>query len=258
MTQRYAIAFPLVLGFMAASGLVAACGGGEDASGSSGDPGSSGSTTTGEPTGPSAGASSGASGTGAGGDAGTSSGQPAAPKAVRFVAIGDTGTGTAAQKKVGDTIAAVCKARGCDFVQLLGDNIYESGVSSVDDPLWQTAFETPYAAVDQDFYAVLGNHDYGHNGLGTDFGKGTHEIAYTAKSKKWKMPSAYYQYVPPAGANNVHMFALDTNMQMFGQDDDQKSDVAAFIAASTSEWKIAVGHHPYKSNGPHGNAGKYD
>ena len=237
--------------------VVAACGGSEGGSpGKGADPGapsdgassSSSSGTPGASSGtPSADIDAGSSGT----DSGTS-------KVVRFVALGDTGTGSNDQLKVGNTIAAVCKARGCDFVQLLGDNIYDSGASSADDPVWQTHFETPYAAVDLDFYAVLGNHDYGHNGAGTDFSKGQNEIDYTAKSKKWKMPSAYYHYAPAAGAGAVEVFALDTNMAMFGQDSAQRKDIAAFIAASKAEWKIAVGHHPYKSNGPHGNAGNYE
>jgi len=28
--------------------------------------------------------------------------------------------------------------------------------------------------------------------------------------------------------------------------------------SGTQKWKIAFGHHPYLSNGPHGNAGSYD
>ena len=181
---------------------------------------------------------------------------PPPPKttSVRFVAMGDTGTGDAGQTKIAGAVAAKCKKDGCDFVQLLGDNIYDSGASSVDDPVWQERFETPYAAIDLDFFAVLGNHDYGANGAGTDFAKGQNEVAYTKKSKKWKMPTAYYHHTK----ENVELFALDTNMAFFGQSGPQKTDMTAWIAASKAEWKIAVGHHPYKSNGPHGNAGSYD
>lgn len=183
---------------------------------------------------------------------------PEASKAVRFIAVGDTGTGENPQFKVANAISAVCKARGCDFVQLLGDNIYESGASSPDDPIFQSHFEIPYAAIDLDFWVVLGNHDYGHNGLGTDFGRGQHEIDYTSRSKKWKLPSAYWNYAPPTGKGAVEFFGLDTTMAMFGRDAEQRTDMAARIAASTAEWKIALGHHPYKSNGSHGNAGEYD
>ncbi|MBK6692809.1 MAG: hypothetical protein IPG50_11450 [Myxococcales bacterium] len=42
------------------------------------------------------------------------------------------------------------------------------------------------------------------------------------------------------------------------QDNAQRADLAKWMAASTAAWKIAMGHHPKISNGPHGNAGKYD
>ena len=127
--------------------------------------------------------------------------------------MGDTGTGSPGQKTIADAVAAKCKKDGCDFVQLLGDNLYDSGASSVDDPIWQSTSRLPYAAIDLDFYAVLGNHDYGANGAGTDFPKGKNEIDYTTKSKKWKMPSAYFHFTK----GNVELFALDTNMALFSQ-----------------------------------------
>ncbi len=179
---------------------------------------------------------------------------PPASVPVRFVAMGDTGTGSNDQLKIGNTIAAKCAKDGCDFVQLLGDNLYPSGATSTSDPIWQEKFEIPYAAVNLPFYAALGNHDYGADGAGTDFGRGKNEVDYTNVSTKWKMPAAYYRFTK----GPLEIFALDTNMMMFSQAGQQKTDMAGFIAASTSRWKIAVGHHPYKSNGPHGNAGSYD
>src|SRR5688500_10870429 len=126
-----AIAFALV-------SSASACGGADESSSSSstaGGPGgtsssSGSSTTTGTPT-----TSSGAPGSP---DGGASSGTPGpTPKSVSFIAVGDTGTGSNDQTKVGNTMAAICKSRGCDFIQLLGDNLYDSGASSVDDPIWQ-------------------------------------------------------------------------------------------------------------------------
>lgn len=176
---------------------------------------------------------------------------------VRFVAMGDTGKGNQEQKNVGAAVAAKCAKDGCDFVQLLGDNIYDSGASSANDAQFQTKFEQPYASVNLPFYVVLGNHDYGgvpSGGTGNEFGKGKNEVDYTALSQKWKLPAPYYRRT----VKHVELFALDTNMQMYSQDAQQKTDMKAWIGASTATWKIAVGHHPYKSNGPHGNAGSYD
>src|SRR5688572_16744058 len=242
----------LTLGSLLVFALIA-CGGDDKSSSSSGDPTSSGGTSSGGTSGTTSG---GTSGTTSGGTSSGDSGAPTPPttKSVKFVAMGDTGTGSNDQQKIGNTISAICKTRGCDFVQLLGDNLYDSGASSVDDQIWKDKFETPYAAVNLDFYAVLGNHDYGHDGLGTDFGKGKVEVEYTKKSTKWKMPAAYWQRT----VENVFMVGLDTNMMMFSQDSNQKKDIPGWITASTAQWKIAFGHHPYKSNGPHGNAGNYD
>lgn len=183
-------------------------------------------------------------------------GEPAAPATppVRFVAMGDTGTGENGQIKIGNAIAAKCAKDGCDFVQLLGDNLYPSGAASTTDPIWQERFEIPYAAVNLPFYVVLGNHDYGGDGAGTDFPKGKNEIDYTAVSTKWKLPAAHYKFAK----GPAEFFALDTNMAMFGQAGAQKGDVLTWLADSKAKWKIAFGHHPYKSNGDHGNAGKYD
>lgn len=188
------------------------------------------------------------------GDAGTVE----QPTVVRFIAMGDTGKGTSKQQKVGNTISAFCAERGCDFIQLLGDNLYETGAESVDDPVWKKAFETPYAAIDVDFWVVLGNHDYGGAGAGNEFDKGKNEVAYSAKSPKWKLPAPYWHSAPPTGHGKVEIFGLDTNMILYNKATDQKRDFPQWLENSTAEWKIAVGHHPYLSNGPHGNAGEYD
>lgn len=231
--------------------LVISCGGeAGQASSGSGEPGPDTGTGNSPRTPPSSGP------TPAANDAGVTT--PRSHTGVRFVAMGDTGTGETAQVKVGNTVAAICKDRGCDFVQLLGDNLYQSGADSADDPIWQTHFETPYAAVEQEFWVVLGNHDYGHAGAGTDFAKGQNEIDYTAKSTKWKLPSAYWHKTLTKADADLEVFGLDTNSILWGRDSEQKTDMDAWLAASKAEWKIAMGHHPYKSNGDHGNAGNYD
>jgi hypothetical protein len=178
---------------------------------------------------------------------------------VRFVAMGDTGKGDAMQYQVGAAVAAKCAASGCDFIQLLGDNIYDNGVDSVTDPQWAEKFELPYAPVPHQFFAILGNHDYGGNGAGFEFAKALVQVAYTAVSAKWRMPATYYQRV----VGHVAFFALDSNAQMWSPGDPtrdaaQRVDVDAWLDASAAPWKISLGHHPYLSNGPHGNAGEYE
>jgi hypothetical protein len=184
----------------------------------------------------------------------TTTTMPTVGGVVRFAALGCTGKANAAQFAVAAALEAKCAADGCDFVQLLGNNIYDNGVESPTDEQWDEKFEIPYAGIHLPFFAVLGNHDYGGNGAGYEFGKGQHQIDRTPLSGKWRMPAAHYhRTVGPA-----EFFALDTNLQMYGMDADQRTAVAGWIAASTAPWRIAVGHHDYRSNGPHGNAGEYD
>jgi len=179
---------------------------------------------------------------------------PKEPGKVRFVAVGDTGKGNIGQQKVADVIKAKCEKDGCDFVLVLGDNIYGSGVDSVNDPQFQTKFEAPYKEISLPFYMVLGNHDYGGDGAGYEIHKSVYQVRYTEKSSKWILPAHYYTFK----AGNVSFFALDTNAQMFNLANEQSKDVAKWIDDSQATWRIVFGHHPYKSNGPHGNAGSYD
>ncbi|MFN7131190.1 MAG: metallophosphoesterase, partial [Myxococcales bacterium] len=188
----------------------------------------------------------------AGGDAPDAGVEP--EPVIRFVAIGDTGTAGTDQHRVAAAMLKKCAASGCDFAVMLGDNFYETGVSGADDPQWKSKFEEPYAALDFPFYAVLGNHDYGGGGAGNEFGKGKHQVAYAAKSTKWKMPSEYYRF----RQKHAEFFAMDTNMQMYGLDSKQETDMLQWLKDSTADWKIMLGHHPYLSNGKHGNAGEYD
>jgi predicted phosphodiesterase len=173
---------------------------------------------------------------------------------VRFVAIGDTGKGNAGQNRVGASVGTHCATFGCDFVVLLGDNFYPSGVGSTTDPQWQTAFVDPYATVNAPFYAVLGNHDYGGDGAGTDLPRGDNEVAYSLVNPKWRMPSHHYKFT----VEHVEFFVADTNRSMFSLDQNARADFDTWLPASTAPWKIVFAHHPYKSNGEHGNAGNYD
>jgi hypothetical protein len=173
---------------------------------------------------------------------------------VRFVALGDAGMGDRNQYAVADAMTEVCGRVGCDFAIQLGDNIYNSGVEAVNDPQFDTKFELPYANVDFDFYPSLGNHDYGAGGAGYEFWKWEYYVDYSAKSDKWVFPSRYYR----VDAGVVELYALDSNALVFGMIEDQITWLDERVPQSTAAWTIAYGHHPYLSNGHHGNAGSYD
>ena len=198
------------------------------------------------------------------GEPGTSTGDDTtgggATGVVRFIAIGDTGEGNEGQYAVGQAIADICAIRGCDFGMLLGDNFYDSGVDGVDDPQFQDKFELPYDEIEFPIYVALGNHDYGGNGLGLDFDmkKAQYQIDYTKLSQIWKLPAKYYSFK----LEHAEFWGLDTNQVMTdplnGNSDPQRDWLISGAEASTATWKIAFGHHPYISNGDHGNAGSYE
>ena len=171
----------------------------------------------------------------------------ASSNVIRFVALGDAGQGDENQYAVAQALVDVCAENGCDFALFLGDNFYPDGVESTDDPLWQSNFEEPYANLDLVFRPAMGNHDWG-------FGGGTSHVdapvAYTQISSKWNMPADHYTFT----AGDTTFYALDTQLLDAGSGEAQPIWIPAQRAASTTTWNIAYGHHPYISNGPHGNA----
>lgn len=173
---------------------------------------------------------------------------------VRFIALGDTGEGNRAQYEVSEVIEMVCMVQGCDFALLLGDNFYDSGVHSVDDEQFRTKFEEPYANLQLQFWVTLGNHDFGL--LPVEFWRTDYQIEYSARSSKWNMPDHFYTFA----REHVTFVSLDTNMIMLGLDwvRDQKDWFEEQVARANTPWIVAYGHHPFRSNGPHGNAGNYE
>lgn len=195
------------------------------------------------------------------------------PDAVRFVVLGDSGTGDAAQYQVALAIARVCHERGCDFLVHTGDILYESGADSVDDPQFRSKFETPYGGLGLPVYLVLGNHDAGGDPqTAEDLARwkpvGDLEVAYGERtdlpSSAWHMPARWYAFQ----RGPVAFAAFDTSAFVFAgleadpdgelhQAEQTQSVFAATAWPSNATWRFAVGHHPYISNGMHGDAGQY-
>lgn len=193
------------------------------------------------------------------GDSGDT-GEPPEEVPLRFIVLGDGGEGNDAQYEVADVALTVCTAHtdthpGCEFALYLGDNFYDDGVTSVKDEQFQTKFELPYADLPFPFYIALGNHDYGELSL---LGwKADAEVEYSAYSDKWTLPARYHTFV----AGPVQFIALDTNQIMLEGlwgDSGQADWIEDIYATSGMPWRVAFGHHPYRSNGAHGNAGEYE
>ena len=182
-------------------------------------------------------------------------GGPPAAVDLRFFAVGDTGTGEPDQFAVGRAIAEKCRTSRCDFGVLLGDNFYPDGVTSADDPQWQSKFERPYAellAAGQRFFAVLGNHDYAD---GADLGRGAHQVAHSRADPRFVLPAPHYTFAE----GPARFVALDTQMllardEVHAEQERLLTSAAAHSGGTPRPWLIGLGHHPYLSNGTNGNA----
>ena len=92
-------------------------------------------------------------------------------------------------------------------------------------------------------------HDYGHPPVICPLERGSPdaEVAYTAHSKSWRMPSRYYTFK----AGPVLFIAIDTE----GWSDEQLAWIQTTLAASASDpdikWRIVYGHHPIYTSGVH-------
>ena len=149
--------------------------------------------------------------------------------AVRFLVIGDTGTGTDKQNELAKVMLRYRQTFPFEFVLMLGDNMYGSE-KAVD---YKQKFENVYRPLlDQKvkFYAALGNHD--------DSNQRFYEFVNMDGQE-------YYRFKK----GNVSFYSLNSNYM-------DKKQVEWFndqLAKDTSSWKIAYFHHPpYSSGGAHG------
>lgn len=188
----------------------------------------------------------------------------------RLVLIGDTGEGNDKQYEVSASIGRHCdEVGGCHAIVMLGDNIYDTGPESANDPLLEAYIDLPYAPLrfgpppaegEEDtrprlpILMSLGNHDLG--GAGLDASLANHYINY-AESRDWLyFPDRTWH----ANLGYVHVTALDTNpLAYLGTElDEQGAVIREMLETTDAPHTLAFGHHPYRSNGRHGNAGSYE
>ena len=160
--------------------------------------------------------------------------RPAKDK-VKFIAIGDFGTGDDNQTGIAAQMLRDHKTSPLDFVIAVGDNIYPDGGGRH----FEKKFERPYAGLIREgvkFHAVLGNHDV-KDGRGDQcryplFNMGG-QCHYTVKK----------------GDGLAEFFMIDST----AFDMTQAGWLEGVLKESTAKWKIAVFHHPiYSSAGEHG------
>jgi len=148
---------------------------------------------------------------------------------VRFLVIGDTGTGTEQQLDLAQIMLRYRQTFPYEFVLMLGDNMY--GTEKAAD--YKTKFENVYRPLlDQKvkFFAALGNHDDSNQRFYEFFNMDGQE---------------YYHF----NKGNVSFYGLNSNYMDKRQVDWLKDK----LATDSTTWKIAFFHHPpYSSGGAHG------
>lgn len=173
-----------------------------------------------------------------------------------FAAIGDYGSDGTPEADV----AALVKAWTPSFVLALGDNNYPSGAAATIDAnvgKHYRKFIYPYtgsqplgsgetAATVNAFWPVVGNHDLDTVVSGVA-GKPFYDY-FTA------LTADHYDFV----VGNVHFFAINSGYNTAGVDvssfgsmdlSPQADQVRYRVAQSTSKWKVAFMHHPYRTSG---------
>ena len=150
---------------------------------------------------------------------------PNAKDSVKFLVLGDSGTGGSAQYELAQRMVEAHNRFKFEFAVMLGDNLYGS-----EDPSdYVEKFERPYKPLldaDVKFYAALGNHD--------------------EPSQRFYKPfnmdgKRYYKF----SKGDVDFFVLDSTYMAPAQVDWVKKE----LEGSKAEWKIAYMHHPIYSSG---------
>ena len=148
---------------------------------------------------------------------------------VKFLAMGDMGTGDPPQYEIAKQMVAWRSKFPFEFVIMLGDNLY----GSQEPRDFVAKFETPYKPLldgGVKFYAALGNHDNQTNRF----------------YKPWNMNGErFYSY----SKKNVKFFVLDSDYI----DPKQLQWIEQELKTSREDWKICYFHHPlYSDGGRHG------
>lgn len=193
----------------------------------------------------------------------------------RFFAVGDMGERDAAgaglaagASRVAELVEAVCAARGgCDFGVMLGDNVYDKGIEGAPQASFFEELSRQYSSDwTVPLVYTLGNHDYDPYLAKT--GRARAELALIARlhdAHAGKVRGRAHFFDVSAG--NVDVFAWDTNYLVHACEPAVGEDPAcargsepllSAITASDAPFKIWIGHHPFYSNGEHGDAGEFE
>uniref|UniRef100_I1KRQ6 Purple acid phosphatase n=1 Tax=Glycine max TaxID=3847 RepID=I1KRQ6_SOYBN len=180
-----------------------------------------------------------------------------------FLVIGDWGRkGAYNQSKVAFQMGVIGQQLDIDFVISTGDNFYDSGLTGIDDPDFDTA-----SSLQKQWYSVLGNHDYRGNV------EAQLSPVLTNLDKRWLCLRSFICLFTFFVSEVAEFFFVDTTPfvdKYFIEPKDHVydwsgilprkqyisnllKDVDLALQQSNAKWKIVVGHHTIRSAGVHGN-----
>ncbi|KAK4743039.1 hypothetical protein SAY87_001040 [Trapa incisa] len=189
----------------------------------------------------------------------------AADGSLSFLVVGDWGRrGSYNQSAVALKMGVMGEKLNVDFIISTGDNFYDDGLTSLEDPAFNESFSRIYTAdsLQKQWYSVLGNHDY----------RG--DVLAQLSPVLWKIDRRWLclrSFV--LNAEMVDFFFVDTTPfvdKYFTDPEDHAydwrgvlprkayisnllKDVDMALKESRAKWKIVVGHHTMQSAGHHGN-----
>lgn len=176
-----------------------------------------------------------------------------------YIIVGDWGrNGHFAQRQVAKWMDIASYQFSAEAIISTGDNFYDNGVASVNDPYWKTSFEDIYHGPHLfiDWYAVLGNHDYRGNWQA--------QIDYSKVSRRWNMPAQYFdQRIVTNDGAKLHLVYIDTSplnpdyqgeaKYLATQQQNPQAQLdwlnTTLADNSDADWTVVIGHHPLYSSG---------
>ncbi|KAK9828494.1 hypothetical protein WJX72_000331 [[Myrmecia] bisecta] len=199
---------------------------------------------------------------------------------LKFLVIGDWGRdGAENQTAVAKAMAKVADRLDPEFIISTGDNFYEHGLLSTDDPQFKTSFSDVYNAhsLQVPWHVILGNHDYGENEPGypdklpafcgatnasCEFGPLSQlALRLHVRDRRWHC-ERMFQLTLAGG--QVDLFFMDTNPFILDYHlrpwanntggiaeqswESQLLELEYRLATSQARWKLFFGHHPVRNN----------
>eukprot|EP01041_Mallomonas_annulata_P000627 gene627-1214_t len=156
-----------------------------------------------------------------------------------------------------------------DFLIALGDNFYNSGVTSISDSLWTLFYNNVYNydSLQIPWYAIFGNHDYGSNkvagSIQAQIDYGTYKM-----DNRWHAGHCYLQsFTVPNTTTTLDIIFIDTNLiapeetymtsttsgiteaQQSARRTAQLECMESYLAQSEASYLIVAGHYPIFSTG---------